>query len=274
MPERSATPDVVEVVRSFAESVPRDPEEFLGFFAPEAVWQGVQLGSSFHGVAEIRTFLTDWMGAYDKYEIRPREVHDLGAGVVIAVVDQVTRLSGATAEMSELWAFVFAWIDGRIVRVITNSDIEEARTAAEGLAGDRAQAASEENVEIVRRAYEHRRATGDFLEAVLAHDFVWDMSTFRGWPEQQTYVGIEEARRFIREWTGAFEGWQIEIESIRAAGLDKVVGIVRQRGRAKSSGLPVDMRLGQVFTLRDGMETRMEMYSDPAEALRAVGLED
>ena len=128
-------------------------------------------------------------------------------------------------------------------------------------------------MEIVRRAYEHRRATGDFLEEVLAPDFVWDMSTFRGWPEQQTYEGIEEARRFIREWTDAFEGWQIEIESIRAAGDDKVVGIMRQRGRSKSTGLPVDMRYGQVFTLRDGKQTRMEMYADPAEALKAVGLE-
>jgi len=132
---------------------------------------------------------------------------------------------------------------------------------------------SQQNVEIVRRAYEHRRATGDFLEDVLAPEFVWDMSTFRGWPEQQTYEGIEEARRFIREWTEPFEGWQVEIESIRAAGDDKVVGIMRQRARSRSTGLPIDMRYGQVFTLRDGKETRMEMYADPAEALKAVGLE-
>ena len=34
------------------------------------------------------------------------------------------------------------------------------------------------------------------------------------------------------------------------------------------------MVLGQLFTIRDGMQTRMEMYSDPAEALRAVGLQE
>jgi ketosteroid isomerase-like protein len=32
------------------------------------------------------------------------------------------------------------------------------------------------------------------------------------------------------------------------------------------------MLLAQVFTVRDGRETRMEMYADPAEALKAVGL--
>ena len=33
------------------------------------------------------------------------------------------------------------------------------------------------------------------------------------------------------------------------------------------------MLLAQVWTIRDGKETRMEMYADPAEALTAVGLE-
>jgi len=31
---------------------------------------------------------------------------------------------------------------------------------------------SQENVEVVRRAYEHRHATGDFLEEIIAPDFV------------------------------------------------------------------------------------------------------
>ena len=131
----------------------------------------------------------------------------------------------------------------------------------------------EPNVEIVRRAYEHRQATGDFLEEVMSPDFVWDMSTFQGWPEQQTYEGIEEARRFIRDWTAAFDDWGIEVEAIHDAGGEKVVGIVRQRGRSKSTGLPVEMLLAQVWTIRDGKETRMEMYADPAEALAALELE-
>jgi len=131
---------------------------------------------------------------------------------------------------------------------------------------------SQENVEIVRRGYAHRQASGDFLEEIIAPDFAWDMSTFRGWPEQQVYQGIEEARRFIREWTVAFDGWEIEVEALHDAGADRVVGIVRQRGCSKTTGLPVDMLYAQVFTIRDGKQTRMEMYSDPDEALQAVGL--
>ena len=131
---------------------------------------------------------------------------------------------------------------------------------------------SRENVETVRRHYEHRQSHDDFLEEIIAPDYVWDMSHFRGWPEQQTYDGIDEARRFIREWTAAFDDWEIDVLAIRDAGDDRVVGILRQRGRAKSTGVPVDMRYGQVFTIRDGKQVRMEMYDDPDDALKAVGL--
>jgi len=61
------------------------------------------------------------------------------------------------------------------------------------------------------------------------------------------------------------------VKALHDAG-DKVVAIMRQHGRSKSSGLPVDMTFGQVFTLREGKLTRMEMYADPADALEAVGL--
>jgi ketosteroid isomerase-like protein len=131
---------------------------------------------------------------------------------------------------------------------------------------------SQENVELVRRVYAHRQATGDILAEAIAPDYVWDMSHFRGWPEQQTYAGIDGARGFIREWTAAFDDWAIEVVDIHDAGDDRVVGVIRQRGRSKSTGLPVDMRLAQIFTIRDGQQVRMEMYDDPDDALKAVGL--
>jgi ketosteroid isomerase-like protein len=68
--------------------------------------------------------------------------------------------------------------------------------------------------------------------------------------------------------------WAIEVVDIHDAGDDRVVGVVDQRGRSKSTGLPVDMRYAQVFTIRDGKHVRMEMYDDPDEALKAVGLAD
>jgi hypothetical protein len=46
---------------------------------------------------------------------------------------------------------------------------------------------------------------------------------------------------------------------------------VRQSGRSKTTGLPVDMRFAQLWTLA-GKQTSMRMYPGREEALRAAGL--
>jgi ketosteroid isomerase-like protein len=130
---------------------------------------------------------------------------------------------------------------------------------------------SQENVDTVMRGFEHFVAAGEPLTEILAPEFVWDMSTFAGWPEQPLYDGAAGFSAFLRDWGAAFDDWQLDIESVHDAA-DKVVCIVRQRGRAKVTGMPLDMLFAMVFTLRDGSQVRMEMYSDPVEALAAVGL--
>jgi len=132
---------------------------------------------------------------------------------------------------------------------------------------------SQENVEIVRRGFRHFQATGDFLEEIIAPDFVWDMSKFSGWPDQQVYNGVEGARTFIRNWTDPWDEWELEVDSFHDAGAEVLV-ILRQRGRSKTTGMPVDMLFAQVYALRDGLQTRMVMYARPDEARKAVGLEE
>lgn len=138
---------------------------------------------------------------------------------------------------------------------------------------DTARAMSQENVELVRQALEYFKATGEFSPDLAAPEFVWDMSTFRGWPEENTYEGLEGAQRFMRDWLAAWDDWQFDVESFHDAG-DKVVAIVRQQGRATATGMPVDMTFAQVFTLRHGKQVRTQLYVDPSEALEAVGLRE
>jgi ketosteroid isomerase-like protein len=125
---------------------------------------------------------------------------------------------------------------------------------------------SQENVEIIRRGFEHWLATGDFR----AHpDLVWDVSNL-GWPDQQIYLGVEGGMQFNAEWADAWDDWQIEVEDYIDAG-ERVVGILNQRGRSKATGIPVDMRFAQVWTLRDAQGTRMQMFISVEEALAAAG---
>ena len=130
---------------------------------------------------------------------------------------------------------------------------------------------SAENVEIVRLGYDEFLATGELVERVTAPEFVWDMSTFHGWPERQTYEGPEGTREFLTDWVSAWEDWRLEVRELIDAG-DDVVAILHQSGRSKTTGLEVDMDFAQVWTIKDGKQTRMRMYADPDEALRAVGL--
>ena len=132
---------------------------------------------------------------------------------------------------------------------------------------------SQENVEIVREGYERFAATGEFVADLATDDFVWDMTNFHGWPEQQVYEGVDGAGAFLSAWMDAWEDWELELEALHDAG-DRVVALVHQRGRSKEAGMPVEMSFAQVFTLRDGKQARMEMYSDRDEALAAAGLSE
>jgi ketosteroid isomerase-like protein len=130
---------------------------------------------------------------------------------------------------------------------------------------------SKENVELVRAGYERYTTTGE-LGRDWTDDFIWDVSNLH-WPGRQVYEGVDGARTFLREWSEPWEDWELEVDSFHDAG-DVVVALVSQRARSKSTGMPVEMSFAQVWTVRDGKRTRMEMYADPAEALRAAGLSE
>jgi ketosteroid isomerase-like protein len=111
------------------------------------------------------------------------------------------------------------------------------------------------------------------LRETVHPDFVWDVTTFRGAVNPGTFVGVEEINEWLAEWIEGFEDWSIDIEEAFDAG-DLVVTIVRQHGVAKHGGPPVEMRFGQVWTFRDGLVARMNMYADRDEALEAAGLSE
>jgi ketosteroid isomerase-like protein len=60
-------------------------------------------------------------------------------------------------------------------------------------------------------------------------------------------------------------------EDLRAAG-DRIGTAVVFRANGRRSGAPVEIRVGHLFTLRDGLIVRWEVLEDPDEALNAVGL--
>jgi ketosteroid isomerase-like protein len=140
MPEEPRTPDLVELVRRSFEAVNRaDLNAWMGFWAPEAVWDFSPIGvGTFEGLAAIRGMYEDWVGGYDGYQIEPSEILDLGNDVVLAVTTQTGTPAGSAASTQEVWAYTGVFAGRKFARVVAyGSDVEQARAAAERLAEER-----------------------------------------------------------------------------------------------------------------------------------------
>jgi ketosteroid isomerase-like protein len=137
MCEQSKTRDLVALLRRSIEADGVDA--VLSFYAPGGVWDASPWGMGvFEGQAAMRGFFEDWAGSYAALQWTAEEVRDLGSGVTFAVIVQKGRVVGSTASVELRYAAVTQWIDGLIVRNTSYTDIDEARAAAERLAGDRA----------------------------------------------------------------------------------------------------------------------------------------
>jgi ketosteroid isomerase-like protein len=63
------------------------------------------------------------------------------------------------------------------------------------------------------------------------------------------------------------------LEVIEAPG-DRVVGLIRQSGRGRRSGVPIVIHFFQVLTIRDRKVRQIEYFRHRADALEAAGLRD
>jgi len=122
---------------------------------------------------------------------------------------------------------------------------------------------SQENVEIVRR----------FLllpvEEALAHadpDIVWNPT------EESAAQGHDAVRESLVRWKGEWDDYELLPEEFEHMG-DRVVVAVSVRGRGRASGIEVDARLYDVYTLREGKIVRMDQFTERSEALQAAGLQ-
>jgi ketosteroid isomerase-like protein len=137
--QESTTHDLVELMRRVFEiGNRRDYDALVGFWSPDYVWDLSPMGLGvYEGASAIRGFFEDWQGAYEEFEAEPVEIHDLGGGVVFAVVSQTARPVGSSGHVQFRYGVVAVWHAGLAVRTTNYFDIDEARAAAEQLAQER-----------------------------------------------------------------------------------------------------------------------------------------
>jgi ketosteroid isomerase-like protein len=86
--------------------------------------------------------------------------------------------------------------------------------------------------------------------------------------------GAQGLRRWAEAIDGTFDDFHAEVLEVHEVGEEQVLVLFHVVGTAKASAFPLDARLAQVWTWRDGKLWRNDAYADPHDAFKAVGLSD
>jgi ketosteroid isomerase-like protein len=131
---------------------------------------------------------------------------------------------------------------------------------------------SQENVDTVLRA----------VAAVNARDLEGYLSCCTETVELHTpvepvagaYAGRADIERFFADIEDAAPDFRIDIHSLQAIGRDHVLASIRTSSTGRSSGISLDAEATNVYDLINGRISRLRIFPDRAEALKAVGLEE
>jgi ketosteroid isomerase-like protein len=120
---------------------------------------------------------------------------------------------------------------------------------------------SQENVDIVRRFL-----LVDVDDALTYADpgIVWNPI------EESPSQGHDAVRASLARWKGEWDDYKLMPEEFVDRG-DRVVVTVRLEARGRVSGVEVDARFYDVYTLRDGKIVGMDQFTERSEAFEAVG---
>jgi ketosteroid isomerase-like protein len=128
----------------------------------------------------------------------------------------------------------------------------------------------QENVDFVRGGYERFNAGEKTAELWFWHaDAEYHASPQD--PDAAVHRGIGAIRKQFATWVEAYPDLKIEILEAEGRG-DQVFLWVRFRGHGAASGIPLEMELAHVYTLRDGRAARLVEYADREQGLKAAGL--
>ncbi len=134
---------------------------------------------------------------------------------------------------------------------------------------------SQENVESVREAVvAYNRGDLDaFLDEYWTDDI--DYRAVEGAPDDHGPIhGKAEMRAYLQDWFDTFDDLKVEPLEVIDAGQDQAVAVVRFGGRAKLSGVEVDLTFAALYTVRDGKVARGREYWTKEQALEAAGLRE
>jgi ketosteroid isomerase-like protein len=132
----------------------------------------------------------------------------------------------------------------------------------------------EENLQLVRRGWDAWfRRDVDAMAEDWDPDVIWSTEHFHNWPES-SYRGPEGIQRFLSQWLDVWGDYEVTVEKILAAPDGRIVSLIRHRGKGHTSGIPMDLPMAQIITIRNDKIVHFDNYDNRAEALEAAGLSE
>jgi ketosteroid isomerase-like protein len=125
-----------------------------------------------------------------------------------------------------------------------------------------------ETLETIYRTLWRENRLDDAL-ADLPADFEWLVPEL---PDGDRREGPEAVTDFLRDFIDQWDDLHVDW-SLREADAQRVLAIVDMSGRGRASGVPANVRIGQIWTFRDGRPARMVAHMHVEDALVAAGIE-
>jgi uncharacterized protein len=120
----------------------------------------------------------------------------------------------------------------------------------------------------------------DLYEAINAHDFEAGFALldpdFEWLEPEHTLIGGRhrgqaEIRKAVETQLEVFDEFRIQPEAFHEHG-DRVAVPVKQTARGGVSGVELEIRIGHLWTVRDGKAVRLEVFPAREDARKAAGL--
>jgi ketosteroid isomerase-like protein len=132
-----------------------------------------------------------------------------------------------------------------------------------------------ERADLIRRIYgfdwagiRSRREGFAELGGLVSSDFESRLSPELG---ERVLAGVQGLEMFVEAVEQDFSEFQYDADELEEIGKDQVLVLGRIVARARATGMPLSGEFGHIWTVRDGLATRVEAHRDREEARKAAG---
>ena len=125
---------------------------------------------------------------------------------------------------------------------------------------------ADSDADLIRELYD-RWLRGEKPRDLIAEDLEYVN------PPEAIDGGVRHDRSVLGMLDRQYDDFRVVPSRIEGVGEGRVLVIAHLSGVSRTSGVPMDWDLGFIWTVRDGKGVRFEWFRDPADAIRAAGLE-